>query len=124
VKRHDENLEAWRLSHELAVAVTKAVRRFPLDDRIALGGQLRRAAVSVPANLVEGKATPGVAWWLKYAGIARASVLEVDCLLRVARDAGIMEPADYQHLADLAWRTHGMIFQLIVALRKRADHRP
>jgi hypothetical protein len=47
-------IEAWRLADDLTVAVYERTRRFPREEIYGLTSQLRRAAYSVPANIVEG----------------------------------------------------------------------
>jgi four helix bundle protein len=49
-----EDLNVWKKSHALALAVYKATRSFPKDELYTLTSQLRRAAGSVPANISEG----------------------------------------------------------------------
>jgi len=48
------NLEVWHLAHELTREIYRTTARFPLDELFGLISQLRRAAVSVAANLAEG----------------------------------------------------------------------
>src|SRR5207247_4194408 len=55
-----EELEAWKRSHELALAVYQATKTFPKAELYGLTSQTRRAAFSVPANLVEGLARRGI----------------------------------------------------------------
>jgi four helix bundle protein len=47
-------IEAWRLADDLAVAVYQGTRAFPREEIYGLTSQMRRAAYSVPANIVEG----------------------------------------------------------------------
>jgi len=54
-----ESLKVWQLSHQLALDIVAATRRFPREERFELTSQLRRAALSVPCNIVEGKARFG-----------------------------------------------------------------
>jgi four helix bundle protein len=52
--RHFRNLEAWSAAMDAALACYALVRRLPAEERFELGPQMRRAAVSVPANVAEG----------------------------------------------------------------------
>jgi four helix bundle protein len=49
-----EDLTVWNKSHRLAVEVYKLTKAFPSDERFGLTSQMRRAAVSIPANICEG----------------------------------------------------------------------
>ena len=51
-----ESLTVWQVAHKLALEVTRATIAFPRHERFELTSQLRRAALSVPCNLVEGRA--------------------------------------------------------------------
>ncbi|MBI4622531.1 MAG: four helix bundle protein [Verrucomicrobia bacterium] len=54
--RDYNKIEAWRLADDLTVAVYEATRKFPKEEQYGLTSQMRRAASSVPANIVEGLA--------------------------------------------------------------------
>jgi hypothetical protein len=51
---HWKELVVWRKSHELVLLVYKVVGIFPKNEQYALADQIKRAAASVPANIVEG----------------------------------------------------------------------
>jgi four helix bundle protein len=64
---------------ELSTAIYKATRTFPQDERFGLTNQLRRAAVSVPSNIAEGRGRLTKREFLHFLGIARgSSALEVE----------------------------------------------
>lgn len=54
--RDYRKIEAWKLADDLTVAVYESTRAFPREEVYGLTSQLRRAAYSVPANIVEGGA--------------------------------------------------------------------
>ena len=71
----------------LALECCRLSRRFPLDERFGLASQLRRAAVSVPANLAEGHARRQREF-PRYISIARGSLAEVEVHVEIAEQLG------------------------------------
>jgi four helix bundle protein len=69
---------------ELARAIYKATRHFPPDERFGLTNQLRRAAVSIPSNIAEGKGRLTSGELLQFLGVARGSALELQTQLELA----------------------------------------
>lgn len=96
-----ERLEAWKVCHELALAVYRQTSAFPRDERYGLTAQIRRAAVSIPTNIVEGAARKGRSEFRRYLDIARASLAELEYLLRFCRDLGILNEATFGGLVKL-----------------------
>ncbi len=116
--RSFEDLEAWKLAHALALEVYRASGGFPPAERFGLVPQIRRAAVSVSANLAEGfgRATP--ADKARCYTIASGSLEEVGCFLLLARDLGWL-PAAHSLFAALA-KTRGVLRGLLQATRNGA----
>ena len=90
-----ERLVAWERSHGLVLAVYRATEKWPSAERFGLTGQLRRAAVSIPANIAEGVAKRGKAEYRRFLDIALGSLSEVCYLLRLARDLGLLNNAEW-----------------------------
>ena len=109
-------LTAWKLCHELALAVYRATERWPTDERFGLISQVRRAAVSAPTNIAEGSAKRGTGDYRRYLDIALGSIAEVSYLLTLARDLGILTEADWQTLDELRKRAGGLTWRLARAL--------
>ncbi len=80
------NLEVWKEAVALAKTMYELTARWPKEELYGLTSQLRRAAVSVPANLAEGigRKTPAEAG--RFAQIAVGSVYELDTLLHIATE--------------------------------------
>ena len=68
----------------LVVEVYRISTRFPSDERFGLISQLRRAAVSVPVNIAEGRGRFGKREFRQFVSIARGSIAEVETLLALA----------------------------------------
>ena len=111
-----ETLKAWQASHALARAVCEAVRTFPSCERFELTSQLRRAAISAPANLAEGRARYGSKEYLRYVRIAAASLAEVDYLLLFAQESGYLTLEDFEQLRGLRRRATMLVHRLAGAL--------
>jgi four helix bundle protein len=90
-----ERFEAWKVSHELALAVYSATRGWPRSELYGLTSQLRRAALSAPTNIAEGSAKRGPAEFRRFLDYSLGSLSELAYLLRFAHDT--------QFLTDEAW---------------------
>jgi len=79
---------AWQKGMALAALVYKVTQNFPVDERFGLTNQLRRAAVSIPSNIAEGKGRLTTGEFIQFLGIARVSTLEVQTQLELASMLG------------------------------------
>ena len=93
VKRPHEGLEVWRDAMDLVEAVYRMTSSFPDSERFGLTSQMRRAAVSVPSNIAEGAARRSRADYLRFLGIARGSLSELDTQIQIADRLGFTAPA-------------------------------
>lgn len=83
--RH-HSLIAWQRADDLFIKLHQlAIHQFPREERFELASQLRRAAYSVPANIVEGFARRYRRARLHFLNIAESSLAEVGYCIHVAR---------------------------------------
>lgn len=82
------DLIAWKKAHGVALALYQASQSLPPSETYGLRSQIRRAAVSVPANIAEGFKRRGRPDKLRFLNIAQASLEEVRYFLILARDLG------------------------------------
>jgi four helix bundle protein len=85
-----KQLRVWQRAHALTLAVYRLATDFPADERFGLCSQLRRAAVSVPTNIVEGSKRHTNADYARFLNIAEASLAETEYLLLLASDLGYL----------------------------------
>lgn len=79
-------LRVWQESHKLVLLLYKVSKNFPKDELFGLTSQLRRAAVSVPANIVEGFARASRKEFIQFLYIATGSFVEVEYYIQLAKD--------------------------------------
>jgi len=94
------DLLIWQKAHQFVLCVYRETERFPRDERFGLTRQLRRSAVSIPANLAEGFVKRGIADKLRYLNIAQGSLEESRYYLILASDLGLAHLAALEQLAD------------------------
>src|SRR6266581_6245867 len=82
------DLLVWRKAHELVLAVYSFTADFPKQETYGLALQMRRAAVSIPANIAEGFRRRGKADKARYMNMAEASLEESRYYLILAQDLG------------------------------------
>ncbi|HEX7899423.1 MAG TPA: four helix bundle protein [Planctomycetota bacterium] len=87
------NLDVWKVAHEATLELYRAVRGFPEDERFCLSLQMRRAAVSIEANIAEGSAKPTSRERRRFYTFSRGSAEELRCCLIIARDLGYLSNA-------------------------------
>jgi len=83
-------LVAWQKAHAVAGAVLKLTASSRSPSTWAVFDQLRRAAISVGANIVEGYALGTAGLFRRHVRIALGSAAEVECLLRLAVEQGLL----------------------------------
>ena len=89
---HDfRRLKVWQRARELAVVVCRLAQRFPRSDRGVVASQLRRAVLSIHANIAEGCGKSSRKEVLRFLQIASASAME-ESHLQVASDLGYLPP--------------------------------
>jgi four helix bundle protein len=110
-------LKVWQKAHDLALAVYDATARFPREEIYGLTNQIRRAAGSVPSNIVEGCGRGSNAELMRFLYSALGAANEVEYQLLLARDLGFLQPDVHDRLSADAVELKRMLSALIVKLR-------
>ena len=108
-------------TEDLAVETYFVTRNFPASERFGLTAQIRRAAVSVGSNIVEGSQRQGNRAFIAYLHQSLGSAAEVQFQLRVALRVKFGNDAAIRDLIDHANHVQRMIARLIVFLRAKGD---
>jgi four helix bundle protein len=87
------DLDVWRKGMDLVVEVYEATARFPKEEVFGLTAQLRRAAVSVPSNIAEGRARKSRAEFLHHLSFAHGSLAELETHVLIAERLRYLQPA-------------------------------
>ncbi len=95
-----ENLEVWKKSHDFALNIYKMTTNFPNEERYGIISQLRRASLSIPTNIVEGKGCSSNKKLSNFLDIARGSAQEVEYLLLFSKDIGYIDEEIYDKLKN------------------------
>lgn len=114
-----EKLKAWEHAHRLFIAVHQATKSWPKDERYELTAQVRRAAFSVPANIVEGAGRLGPKEFRKGLNIARGSLAEVSYGLHAAKDLGYLSDQDWAAIEPIRDETSRVLWGLLQAVSKK-----
>jgi len=115
--RDHRKLQAFQLADELALRVYGATKSFPREETFGLTSQLRRAAVSVASNIVEGCARSSEADYLRFLDLAYGSAKEVEYQLSLAHRLGYLSDSVYEELCQASGATARTLNALINSLR-------
>ena len=117
-----EDLQVWRLAHELAVTVYGLTGTGEFSKDWGLRDQIRRAAVSVMSNIAEGFERYSRQEFKQFLSIARGSCAEVRSQIQLAQSLGYVADADCAHICEQCLNLGRAIGGLRTSLDKNATH--
>lgn len=116
-----EKLEAWQFAIDLCDVVYVATRRFPDDERFGLTSQLRKSAVSIPANIAEGSGRTSNKDNLRFVDVAYGSLMEVVSHVEVAHRQDYILPDQREQIREQADRQARILSGLRTHLLKSSS---
>lgn len=119
--RPHENLEVWKKSIDFVVMTYLQTKHFPSEERFGLTSQIRRSAVSIPANIAEGAARQSDKEFLRFLAIAQGSCSEVETEILIAEKLGFLSQSNYAELKAEADSIGRMLIGLSKHLKKKID---
>lgn len=105
-------------SHQLVLEIYSVTKNFPKDELFGLTSQIRRAAVSVPSNIIEGKARGSSKEFKRFLLVARGSLEEVKYQLLLSKDLRYISENKYKEVLVLAKEVGRLLNGLIVSVEK------
>lgn len=111
------DLKVWQQAMTLVEDVYRVTSRFPADERFGLTAQIRRAAVSIPSNIGEGRRRKRQRVYLHHLDIALGSQGEVEVQLEIARRLGFLSAEDYERLTNRTAQIGKMLNGLIESMQ-------
>lgn len=115
--RRFEEIEAWRKARELVKQIYMHSNEARFARDFGLRDQIRRASISIMANIAEGYERSGTGEFLQFLAVAKGSAAEVRSHLYVALDQGYMDRKTFDNLCIDAESTARMISKLMEYLR-------
>ena len=107
-----QNLDVYKVSKELIHFVYKLLRKYPSEEKYALCDQIRRAVISVPANIAEGMGRTFIKEQKHFLEISYGSLMEVQCHLDISTELGYISKEEYDAANAYVHRIANMLNRL------------
>jgi four helix bundle protein len=117
IMRDHTKLRAFELADEVAILIYRETLGFPKEEMYGLISQMRRAAVSVPSNIVEGCARESQAEYLRFLEIAFGSARELHYQFSLARRLGYTNESNVDECDSKMMETEKVLSALIRSMR-------
>jgi four helix bundle protein len=111
------DLLVWQKGMDIVESVYRLTDKLPTDERWGLNSQMRRAAVSIPANIAEGYGRQATGEYRHHLSIARGSLLELETHLLVCQRLGLLTTKETGFVLDEIQQLSKMFAALISKLR-------
>jgi four helix bundle protein len=112
-------LDAWKEAHKLVLMVYEITNSFPRDERFGVISQMRRAAVSIPANIAEGFKRHGIRDKIHFYNVSEGSLEELKYFLILSEDLGYV--ASNKDLMSQSKVVGRLLNGLIASTRRRLN---
>jgi four helix bundle protein len=112
MKTH-KDLDVWKDSIDLVVHIYQITKEFPREELYGLTSQIRRAAVSVPANISEGSARNYTKEFIRFLKIAQASLSEFETLLQISFNLNYLDEGKFKSTQGKIFKVNSQLSGLI-----------
>ena len=120
--RTHKNLDVWKDSIELIVIIYKVTKGFPNEELYGLTSQIRRAVVSVPANISEGSARNYPAEFIRFQRISQASLSEFETLLYISLRLNYLDEDMFKSIQGRIFKLNAQLSGLIKSIKPKLSN--
>lgn len=114
------DLSVWKKSHQMSLKIYQTTSTFPKEEIYGLTSQMRRACVSIAANIAEGCGRGSDADFARFLQIAIGSANELEYFLLLSRDLGLLNDLEYNNLEKQVTEIGKMLSSLIKKLKEKS----
>lgn len=119
--RNYRDLQVWTKAHNLTLGLYRVSQRFPREEIYGITGQLRRAAVSIGANLAEGCGRRTSRELARFVRIALGSASELDYHLLLSRDLGFMTADEFTSASAALTEVRKMLTSFLNSVEEQIE---
>lgn len=112
------DLKVWQKAHLLVLSIYKVTEKIPREEKFGLIIQMRRAAISVAANIVEGFKRKTIKDSLSFYNIAESSLEELKYQLLIVKDLKYISGANYNNCSDKCDEVGKLLYAWIVSQKR------
>jgi four helix bundle protein len=114
-----KDLIVWQKSHQLTLEIYKVSLKFPSEEKFGLTSQLRRAAYSIPSNIVEGHSRKSKKEFLQFLNIAKGSLEELKYFIILSNDLNYITNKEQENLELLTEEVSKILYSFTKSLTER-----
>ena len=114
-----KNLDVWQKSMDFVTEIYSLTKRFPKEEMYGLSSQMRRAAVSIPSNIAEGRAKRTTREFIRFVNISFGSASELETQILIARNLGYVNENEIENTMSHLNEISKMLYKLLVGLEKK-----
>ena len=111
-----KDLIVWQKSMDLVEMIYRLIKKLPGDEKYSLSDQMRRAAVSIPSNIAEGKSRNSKREYKWFIGVAKGSLAELETQLLICERIGYLKKEDLNEVMRLLDEVSKMLVKLSISL--------
>lgn len=114
-----QDLKVWQKAMDLAEICYQVTKRFPREELFGMATQIRRAAVSIPANIAEGWGRGTTKEYVHFLRTAQGSIKELETHLLLALRVKLLKQSEVQDALTLVSQVSRMLAAMIASLRRK-----